>query len=117
MTASNDVQPDKAWPEPTQDNPDGGWWQYGVGGYIDGRTKKQLPPTPSMSRLDAEIMAERVDKLYVVRRWVTPGVWEKAEPDDHPGVADWTWEQYLIWRDREMLAAGVAAKERLGDLA
>lgn len=78
-----------------------GWWEYGVGGVVMGMTGKPVEPDWCHSKLDAEIKAERHERLYVVKRFVTPGVWQRLEPsdsDDHPTVDDWTWEQYLEWR-------------------
>lgn len=77
---------------------DEGWWEYGVGGYYWGTSGKAIPPRPTMTRVMAEIEAERYEHLHVVRRWVTPTTWEKLtadQLDDHPGIDDWTWEQYL----------------------
>lgn len=90
-----------------------GWWEYGVGGYVHGSTEKPLEPHWCMSRLEAEIQAERVERLYVVRRWVRPGPWETVDADDHPGVTDWEWAKYLEWRDERIIRAGKEARKRL----
>lgn len=98
MTEENpDKHPDDHAPE--------GWWEYGVGGLTQYGSGKPVEPHFSFSRLAAEIEAERNENLYVVRRRVLPGTWERVEVDDHPGVDNWTWEQYLEWREKKLRKA------------
>lgn len=100
------IPPDDKFPSPRND---GGWWEYGT--QLKQASGRTLQPTWNISKLDAEIAAERFGGK-VVRRWITPGPWEDVEPNDHMGVADWEWQQYLDWRAKrlEQIAAEARAE-------